>query len=162
MRTLQKNKKTLYYALYRGMTASVDEDGNRNGEFDVTYYGPTKTRMNISPAKGNAESDPFGIIEPYTHVMVTSNMKCPIDVNSVLWIGEAPEVGDAGEGMTIFGKLLTNKMQWYATSADEGYVVALGATTPYNYVVLAKAESLNSISYAIRKVDVSLEAHYGE
>lgn len=43
-----------------------------------------------------------------------------------------------------------NSVAWVEKEAYQG-----SAITPYNYLVVSKAKSLNSVVYAIRKVDVS-------
>lgn len=149
MRTLNRNKKTLYYALYNGVTPFIDENGDRSGEYAASYLPPVKARMNIAPARNDAESDPFGISEPYTHVMVTANTKCPIDESTVIWIGSVPEV-EAEEGM--YGQLVDGQMVWHSADGAE-----VATTDAYNYVVVRKAESINSITYAIRKVMLDAE-----
>lgn len=87
MRALQRNKQTFYYALYLGATESVDEDGYYTGEMTSSYSTPVEARANISPARGEADVELFGITEQYTKTIVTTDMNCPIDTTSQLWIG---------------------------------------------------------------------------
>ena len=86
MRGLNRNKKTLYYALYDDQTEIVDINGNRTGEYTPSYSSPVKARMNIAPAQGNADWDPFGISTPYTKVAMTFDMESPITETSIVWI----------------------------------------------------------------------------
>lgn len=87
MRALSRNKQAFYYALYKGKTAIVDANGFDTGDYTVTYDTPVEMRANISPARGTADLEQFGITSNYTHTIVTDDMACPIDQNSVLWIG---------------------------------------------------------------------------
>lgn len=91
MRTLNRNKQPLYYALYKGKTEYVDEYGNKTGEYIPQYETPVKVYMNISPARGNIALEQFGINTQYTHILVTDIMDCPISKDTVLWIGKTPD-----------------------------------------------------------------------
>lgn len=86
MRTLNRNKQQVYYALYEGRTAIKDEYGNETGESEISYSTPISLKINISPAKGESSTRQFGDSENYDRIMVTSDMECPIDENSILWI----------------------------------------------------------------------------
>ena len=120
MKSLNRNKQELYYALYTHKEPIIDEYGNKTGEFSLVYSEPTPVWMNISAARGTAETEMFGISANYTKTLVTSDMSCPIQEDTILWIGISPEGG-----------------------------------TPYNYSVVQVAKSLNSITYAIKEVEVS-------
>ena len=89
MRGLNRNKQTLYYALYTGQTEIVDANGNRTGEFTPSYSTPVEAKMNIAPAQGNADWDPFGISTPYTRVAMTCE-NLPISETSIVWIDKDP------------------------------------------------------------------------
>ena len=119
MRELKRNRRTVYYALYSGVQELTDASGNYTGEYAPTYATPVAVEMNVSAAKGSADQEQFGIDTPYTKVLVTTDMACPIAEDTVLWIGKTPTSGD------------------------------------YNYVVSRVAKSINSISIAVREVDVS-------
>lgn len=122
MRTLDRNKRLFYYALYEGKTPIVDDKGYDTGDFDVVYSAPIACRANISPARGTADVEQFGIATNYTHTIVTDDTSIPIDTHSILWIGVDPTVGFA--------------------------------EVPHNYVVVQVARSLNSVTIAVREVDV--------
>lgn len=159
MRCLNRNKIPIYYALYNGDTPYVDENGDRTGEFAISYLPPLLERMNVSPAQGTADFEPFGITEPYTHIMVTSNKDTMIEESSVLWIGRTPDMSifaNVPSGAAVWGQLEDGYMKWYQNVVVNNEVVTtpLGRTVPYNYVILRRADSLNSVSFAIRKVDV--------
>lgn len=125
MRLVKRNLKTVYYQLYEGKVPVVDEDGNETGDLELSYTDPVAMKVNISPAKGNAQSMIFGTDLSYDKVMVTDDMSCPIDENSVLFVDRVPEQED--------GELLNT----------------------YDYVVKQVARSLTHVSYAISRVEVS-------
>ena len=90
MRALDRNKQTLYYALYQGLEKVVDENGFYTGQDEPKYSDPVKVRMNVSTAKGEADLQPFGITDNYTFAVVTSDMSCPMDETSKVWYGVEP------------------------------------------------------------------------
>jgi len=121
MKALARNKQAFWYALYEGKTPIVDDNGYDTGDFDVQYSAPVKFLANISPARGTADAEQFGITTNYTHTIVTDDLSLPIDTNSILWIGIAPTDGD----------------------------------NSHNFVVVQVARSLNSLTIAVREVEVS-------
>lgn len=89
MRTQVINRTPFYYALYEGKTPVEDGQGFYTGEDTIQYSDPVLyTRGNISPATGMSNTEQFGNLDNYDKVIVTSDMNCPIDENSVLWIDE--------------------------------------------------------------------------
>lgn len=119
-----RNDSPFYYCLYADKIPIVDEYGNETGENQVAYADPVKMYANISPASGAAQTEQFGNLENYDKVIVTRDMDCPINENSVLFIDKEPEYSLDGDPM-------------------------------YDYTVRRVAKSLNSISIAVRKVNVS-------
>ena len=139
MRCLDRNKRPFWYCLYKEKTAVIDEFGNETGESIVTYYDPVRMEANISQATGQSLTEQFGNLENYDKVIVTTDMDCPIDEHSVLFIDKCPE----------FTNALTHTPT-AITTVDDEIVVPV-----YDYTVRRVAKSLNSISIAVRKVDVS-------
>lgn len=89
MRTQVINRTPFYYALFTGNIPEVDENGFYTGELDVSFSEPVLYKKgNISPATGQSTVEQFGSLENYDKVIVTADMTCPIDENSVLWIDE--------------------------------------------------------------------------
>lgn len=119
MRTLEINKQPMWYALCTGKTEVIDEYGNHTGVFELTYSDPVYYPVNMSEARGTVQHEPFGLTDDYDRSFVTTDMSCPIAIDSIIWFGADP------------------------------------LTEPHNYVVHRIANSLNSITYAIRGVDVS-------
>lgn len=126
MRCMTRNKSTLYYASYSGETEVLDEYGNYTGEYDLTYGNPVRVSGNVSAAQGGIQSREFGVSENYDKVIVLDDRDAPIDEHSILWVDTLPHLNDDG-------------------STD----------TPHDYVVHRIARSLNGVSIAIGKVNVS-------
>ncbi len=123
MRTLERNKQTFYYALYDSDVPAVDPEGNKTGEYIAEYKEPVKMRANISPASGDAQREQFGTMLEYDRVIVTDDLTCPIDENTVLFIDSPPKRKEDG-------------------------------TLIYDYIVKRVAKSLNTISFAVSKVNI--------
>lgn len=124
MKALLRNKQTFYYANISTTTATM-ENGYETGEQTITYTAPVAASANISPARGSADFDPFGINENYTKTIVTDDLTLAIGKSTILWIGIAPDKnGEAG-------------------------------TIKHNYVVVQVARSLNSLTIAVKEVNVS-------
>lgn len=139
MTSLKRNKQTFYYCLLDEKIPIVDEYGNETSEYILTYHEPIAMTANISPATGYSQTEQFGNLDNYDKVIVTTDMDCPIDENSVLFIEKEVEYTDVET--TVMG---------------DGEVENITVQAPvYDYVVRRVAKSLNAISIAVRKVDVS-------
>lgn len=94
MQCLARNKRSFYYALYKSQTAVTDTSGNETGETQITYETPVQMYANISASTGTAQAEQFGTSLSYDKVIVTADMSCPIDENSVLWIDSVPDANN--------------------------------------------------------------------
>ena len=126
MRTLNRNKTVFYYALYEGKEPVIDDYGNVTGEYEVKYSRPKKFRANISAANGKADVEQFGANVDYDKVIVGDNIFPQIDEYTIMWIDTVPVIDNEGK-----------------------------TETPHDYIVKKIARSLNSISVAVSKVEVS-------
>ena len=90
MRTIQRDKRTIYYALYVSDGEITDSDGNYTGEHTDYYSAPVKARMNISGGRGQAEIELFGIDNPFTRTAVTDDLTTPFDTATVFWFESDP------------------------------------------------------------------------
>ena len=88
MRELERNKRTIYYALFDKNEPILDEDGNYTGEEQPTYLPPVKLRINVSPALGESATRQFGEVVDYDRTLVTCDTTLPIDERTVFWIDE--------------------------------------------------------------------------
>ena len=126
MRCMARNKSKFYYASYIGETEIIDECGNTTGEYEVSYSNPIEVLGNVSAAQGEMQSRQFGESESYDKVIVLDDRNAPIDEHSLLWVDTLPHLDNEGS-----------------------------TETPHDYIVKRIARSLNGVSIAIGKVDVS-------
>ena len=134
MRAMLRNKSKFYYAMFVGKEPVKDEYGNDTGEYNVIHDNPVEYFANISAAKGETTTRQFGESESYDKVIVMDNTAPPIDEYTILWVDKEPKIDETGA-------LVTDK---------NGNVL-----TPHDYIVKKVAKSLNSVSIAITKVEVS-------
>jgi len=90
MRTLERNKQTMAYALYVSKAPATDDYGYYTGETTITYGDWVTFKANISAAKGESVAELFGASEEYDKVIVTDDMACPIDEYTVLAVDITP------------------------------------------------------------------------
>ena len=147
MRDLKRNQTEFWYCLLIPDTqeAVVDENGNETGELIPSYKKAISMRANISPATGQNQVEQFGNLDSYDKVIVTCDMSCPIDENTVLFIDKRPEYTEVQTHEIIEGQAL---------HADDEVVEKTYELPMYNYIVKRVAKSLYGISIAVRKVDV--------
>lgn len=126
MRTMTRNRRTFYEARLIGVEMAQDSDGNYT-EDKTSYTNPEKHTGVITPANGLAETQLFGANEIYDKVITLNLGENYLKVGSVLWVDTMPDI-DKETGET---------------------------DTPYDYIVVKVAESLNFVNVAIRKVNVS-------
>lgn len=126
MRTMTRNRRTFYYASLTGVTMGTGADGNFTEEV-YTYSNPTEKQGVITAANGEATTQLFGANERYDKVITLNLGENYLAIGSVLWVDTMPTI-DKDTGKTA---------------------------TPYDYIVVKVAESLNFVNVAIRKVDVS-------
>lgn len=91
MKTLARNKQTIWYALCNGKTEILDANGFRTGQYQVTYSAPVKTAMNIRWDDGAVRLEGFGLNGSGRRRLVTDDLNCPINIGSILWIGVEPD-----------------------------------------------------------------------
>ena len=142
MRTMNINKRGFWFCNYVGKEEIHDINGNYSGEYVLIYEGPVRMEANISPAAGSSSVEQFGNLDNYDKVIVTDDINCPIDENTVLFVDKAPE---------------TTEIITYEEDPEEPgtYIEAAMAVPLYDYTVRRIAKSLNSVSIAIQKVSVS-------
>lgn len=85
MRSLNRNKRKIYYATRVGETAIFDEYGNETGETTPIYSAKKELMCNISPALGEEVVQSFGNLPDYNRTISVSDNKCPIDEDSIIW-----------------------------------------------------------------------------
>lgn len=96
MKILERNKVALWYQLYDRKEIVEDEYGNETGGSRLIYKPAVKLRVNVSSATGTAQIEQFGNFAGYDKVIVTDDLTCPIDENSVLFVDKLPEYSKDG------------------------------------------------------------------
>lgn len=89
MRSLNRNKRLIYYALRIGEVANVDEYGNETGELTPAYGAATPLLCNVSAATGEDAVRAFGNFTGYTRTICVADTNCPMDEDTIVWFGAA-------------------------------------------------------------------------
>lgn len=87
MRSLNRNKRQLYYALHIKDVAILDEYGNESGESEPVYGDVRELRGNISAASGEDMAQAFGNFTNYSRVLCVADNLCPIAERAIVWFG---------------------------------------------------------------------------
>lgn len=82
----ERNKRTFYYATYSGREEILDSKGFRTGNYRIAYNSPVMAKANISASRGMSDVEQFGTSLNYSKTIVTSDMDCPIDEHTILWV----------------------------------------------------------------------------
>lgn len=90
MKGLKRNKRPFYYALYKG-TTYTDKNGKYTGEPRILYETPVKTAGNVSPARGAAQAEIFGVNESFDRVICMDDPNCPINLHTALVLDGEPQ-----------------------------------------------------------------------
>lgn len=96
MKTLKRNQTPFWYLLYDRKEPVKDEYGNESGDTKVFYKTAVECKANVSAATGSAQVEQFGSFAGYDKVIVTDDLSCPIDENTVLFIDKEPEYSEDG------------------------------------------------------------------
>lgn len=92
MRSLNRNKRLIHYALRTGETPNVDEYGNETSESTPTYSMPVALHCNVSAAQGEDAVQAFGSFTGYSRTISVADVNCPIAEDSIVWFG-VPKTG---------------------------------------------------------------------
>ena len=90
MRTLNRNKRKIHYALHTGDVPIIDEYGNETSETSPVYGDVVELIANVSAATGADAVQAFGNFTNYSRTMCVSDPACPIDENTIVWFGVEP------------------------------------------------------------------------
>ena len=124
MQALYQNKQTVYFAQYSSATKAYDADGNYTGEKPVNYGSINSVEMNVSYVSRGQAH-----LEEYG-----------IDTNYVATLVTDDKACPINETSVL----------WIGVEPTDEQ----GNPVPYNYSVLRRLPSLNSITYVCREVDV--------
>lgn len=90
MRTLRRNTRTFWYALYLRREPVRDAQGRETLEQRMVYTDPVPARGNISPAQTRQSVQIFGGTGGFDRTIIPERADLPVDTYSVLWIDRAP------------------------------------------------------------------------
>ena len=85
MRSLNRNKRQIHYALRTGEIANIDEYGNETSEYTPVYGVTTPLLCNVSAASGQDAVRAFGNFTGYSRILFVADNNCPIDENTIIW-----------------------------------------------------------------------------
>ena len=118
MRSMNRNRQVFYEASLTSVAMGTDKDGNYTEEV-YTYSNPVEHTGVITAANGEAVTQLFGANERYDKVITLNQGENYLAVGSVLWVDTMPTLDSQGK-----------------------------TETPYDYIVVKVAESLNFINCA--------------
>ena len=149
MSTLNRNKRGFYYCLLEGTSTIVDQYGYDTGEPSSVYSYPVFAMGNISPARGEARQQQFGIELDYDKVIQLPGTDWPIDEGTSLWIDKVPPIlANELDGGTFSH---ANDSADGNTDSYDGSVTYDG-TAEGDYAVVRIATSMHYTSIAIKRV----------
>lgn len=90
MRSLLRNKQTLYYSLYEGKQEIVDEHGLPTGDYEEMYGELVPFKANVSANRGSTSYNFYGIDTNYSHIVTTTNKDLPIDEETLIYYKDNP------------------------------------------------------------------------
>nr|DAH21933.1 MAG TPA: hypothetical protein [Caudoviricetes sp.] len=121
----ERNKRTVWYALYEGTTEIVDSDGNKTGERLPVYGKVRAMRVNISGTSGltnnnlsgKVEYQPYGQQNMYVMTLNPLPPDCLIDEMSVFWVDTKPVLKEDGTTDTPYDHVIyriAGSLNWRA------------------------------------------------
>lgn len=121
----ERNKRTVWYALYEGTTEIVDPDGNKTGERLPVYGKVQAMRVNISGTSGltnnnlsgKVEYQPYGQQNMYVMTLNPLPSDCRIDEMSVFWVDTKPVLKEDGTTDTPYDHVIyriAGSLNWRA------------------------------------------------
>ena len=87
MRSLQRDWRTLHYAIPVGTEPILDENGHDTLEDRVAYGSPTLLKVNVSASAGQSAVNVFGTQTEYSRTVSYCGGTCPLVVGSRVWFG---------------------------------------------------------------------------
>lgn len=92
MRDLKRNQIKITYRLYLGQQPIIDEYGCDTGETIAKYGEKTELPISVSANKGDYSIQQFGDLLDYDRTMIVSDVNCPIDESTRVYIGSEPYI----------------------------------------------------------------------
>lgn len=92
MRDLKRNQIKITYRLFLGQREIVDALGCGTGEYEAAYGEETELLISVSANKGDYSIQQFGDLLDYDRTMIVSDVNCPIDESTRVYIGGEPYI----------------------------------------------------------------------
>ncbi len=86
MRSLERNKRPIHYALRIGSDEPSDAYGNPSGEVKPLYGAPQPLSIFVQDGLGSHTTQPYGSAAGCDKLLITTDMTLPIDVGTVFWV----------------------------------------------------------------------------
>ena len=115
MRSLERNKRDLWYAVTVGTESIFDEYGNDTLEVRTIYGSPTLLRANVSANIGQDAVDTFGSQTEYSRTVSLTGDTCPLSEGDKVWFSVEPNV-DGDNNNYVVARVADSK---------NGFLVAL-------------------------------------
>lgn len=96
MRSLKKNEKKMWYALFDTTSTVIDENGDETGDPIEVYKTPVEFKAVPSVGSGKVDMRVFGADITFSRTIVTNNVNLPINASSLIWIETEPQYRDDG------------------------------------------------------------------
>jgi diaminopimelate decarboxylase len=121
MRDLNRNKRSLWYAVPEGTQPILDDYGNDTLEVDVVFSSPIHLQANVSANVGLEAVQVFGSQTEYNRTVSIAGEECPLVEGCRVWFRVEPDAQGANHNYTV------------ARVADSknGFLVALREVSPH-------------------------------
>ena len=86
MRSLERNKRDIYYSVVVGEEPIIDEYGNDTLEIKKVYSSPSLLRINVSANSGKSATSAYGEQSDYTRNLCYVGNSCPITEGAKIWL----------------------------------------------------------------------------
>ena len=118
MRNLQRNMRSIYYAVKLGTEPILDEYGNDSLEVRTVYGFPSLLRCNVSANVGEEAAEVFGSQTEYSRTISYVGAECPLSEGCKIWFG----VPTSGSHNYVVEKVADSK---------NSFLIALREVTPH-------------------------------
>lgn len=90
MRSLNRNRRLIWWARQIDTQELLDPEGNRTGQYAPVYSETETLHLFVSAAAGDAQATLFGQQLQYDRVASTAWQHCPLDEECVVWLDNDP------------------------------------------------------------------------
>ena len=144
----ERNKTYVYYMPFKGQEQTTDADGLYTGENVPTYDKVVEARMVVGIATGSAALEEFGINDGYAIKVVTDDVNCTLNTDSIVWLGMG-KLYEYDEDTYVAGApcIHNGEIEKLDLGTEEWQVVN------YTHIVKRVSKSFGYITYLLKEVD---------